>query len=489
MNGRPPRLAAWLVGRALDERRRDDLLGDLEELFHSKAIERGRGRACRWYWRQAAHAIVDAVRQRRNTPKAPRGDSPMQTLTQDLRYPIRSLAANPGFTAVAILMLALGIGANATIFSWVNAVLLNPLPGTARTQDLVTLTYLYRGDVMPSFSYPDYQDISDAAKQLSGVTAFDDLAVGVVIDRDAERAWAELVTSNFFNVLGAHVAVGRGFTPDDEKPGDSAVVLSDAYWKRRFNGDPTVVGRAIRVNAQPFTIIGVAAPGFFGGASGLSLDLFLPMGSQPAVMAGGNRLDVRGSRWLTMIARMQPGVSREQVRAEFDSIIENMRTTWAGQGRYIDHRAAVFALDNAPDGGVAILRPVLLILSAVAAIVLLIACANLAGLLLARASARQREIAIRLSMGAGRRRIIQQLLVEGLVLAGLGAAGALLALRWTSGLLIGFAPPSELPIHLAVNVDATVVWFTPPRCDRHRAAVCPGTGGASRTGRRCHHAS
>ena len=144
-----------------------------------------------------------------------------------------------------------------------------------------------------------------------------------------------------------------------------------------------------------------------------------------------------------------------------------MRATWASQNRYIDHRAAAFPLDNSPDGGIAVLRPVLLILMAVAAVVLLITCANLAGLLLARASARQREIAIRLSMGAGRWRIVQQLLIEGVVLAGLGSVAALVALRWTSGLLIGFAPPSELPIHLDVAVDARVLWFT--------AAVAVGT--------------
>src|SRR5687768_15294166 len=374
---RPPRFASWLLGHALEERRREELLGDLEELFQLKTRDRGRSAARRWYWRQAADAMVDAIRERRRRPKAPRGDSLMLTIVQDLRYAIRLLVANPGFAGVAILMLALGIGANATIFSWVNAVLLNPLPGTTRTQDLVQFTYLYRGDVMPSFSYPDYQDISRAAKQVTGITAFEDLAVGVVIDSEGERAWAEIVTSNFFDVLGVPVVLGRGFTPDDEKPGTSALVLSHAYWKGRFNADPNVIGRQIRVNAQPFTIVGVAGPEFLGGVSGLSLDIWVPMGAQAAVMAGGNRLDVRGSRWLALIARLQPGVTRDQVRAELDSIIENMRATWASQGRYLDHRAAVFPLDNAPDGGIAVLRPVLLILSAVAAVVLLIACANL----------------------------------------------------------------------------------------------------------------
>src|SRR5687767_6961406 len=473
---RPPRFAAWLLARTLEDRRREELLGDLEELFHVTCRERGRGAARRWYWRQAADAIVDAIRERRRLvlsearafarrvegrPKALHGDSPMQMITQDLRYAFRSLVANPGFAVVAILMLALGIGANATIFSWVNAVLLNPMPGATRANELVQLMFLYRGDTMPSFSYPDYQDLTRGSTQLTGITGYEDLAVGIVVDREAERAWAQIVTSNLFDVLGVPVVLGRGFSADDEKPGTpAAVVLSDAYWKRRFNGDSSVIGRQIRVNAQPFTIVGVAAPGFLGATTGLSYDMWLPMGTQPTVMPGGNRLDVRGSKWLGLIGRVRPGATHDQVRAELDGILEDLRKTWASQNRYLETRAAVFPLDNTPDGGIAVLRPVLLILTAVAAVVLLITCANLAGLLLARGSARQREIAIRLSMGAGRWRIVQQLLVEGVVLSSLGAIAALIALRWTSGLLIGFAPPSELPIHLAVDIDATVVWFT-----------------------------
>lgn len=473
---RPPYFASWLLARTVDDRRREEFLGDLEELFAARARERGRANAHRWYWRQTAGAVVDVLRERRRLvlsearafarrvegrPKTPAGDPLMQTITQDLRYAMRSLIGNPGFTAVAVVMLALGIGANATIFSWVNAVLLNPLPGTTRTGDLVTIAYRYRGDVMPSFSYPDYQDLARQSKQVSGIVGFDDLAVGVVIDREAERAWAQIVTANFFDVLGVSVSLGRGFTPEEERPGTPATaVLSDAYWKRRFNADPSVIGKQIRINAQPFTIVGVAGEGFLGAVSGLSYDMWLPAGTQPTVMPGGSRLDARGSRWLALIARLQPQASREQLRAELDSILEAMRATWASQKRYIDHHAAVFPLDNSPDGGIAVLRPVLLILSAVAAVVLLITCANLAGLLLARASSRQKEIAIRLSMGAGRLRIVQQLLVEGAVLGTLGAIAALIALRWTSRLLIGFAPPSELPIHLSVQIDTTVVWFT-----------------------------
>lgn len=461
MKVRPPRLAGWLVSRAIPQRRREELLGDLEELFQIQVNAHGRAPARWWYWRQTIDAIADVIRERRRQPKPPAGDSFMQTLTQDLRYAMRSLVANPGFAGIAILMLALGIGANSTIFSWVNAVLLHPLPGTSRTNELVQLAYMYRGDTLTSFSYPDYRDIRSASKLLQGIAGRDDLRVGIVIDREAEPAWAEIVTANYFDVLGVPITAGRGFLPSDDVSGTApTVVLGHEYWVQRFGADPNTIGRQVKINAQPFTIVGVAAPEFRGGDSGLAYAMFVPMGTQAVVAPGGSRLEQRGGRWMSVLARLAPGATPDQARAELDGILEQMRQTWASEKRYLDHRAGVFTLDKSPTGGVSVLRPVLLILSAVAGVVLLITCANLAGLMLARASTRQREIAIRLSMGAGRWRIVQQLLVEGAVLAGLGAVAAVIALRWTSGLLIGFAPPSELPIRLDVAVDATVLWFT-----------------------------
>ena len=290
------------------------------------------------------------------------------------------------------------------------------------------------------------------------MTARDDLAVGIVIDKEAERAWGEIVTGNYFDVLGVRMWRGRPLQAADDVPGaPAAAVISHDYWVGRFAADDRVIGRRVMINAQPFTMVGVAQPGFRGGQTGLAFDLWVPVGTQPQVMPGGNRLEARGSRWLI-------DTRAHQLRCVDGSgtrRIRRVRRT-AGRGLSRLHRSGRHPVPDleSPTGGVSVLRPVLLVLMTVAGIVLLIACANLAGLLLARAAARQREMAIRLSVGAGRTRLIQQLLVEASMLAIAGTAAALLALRWTSGLLSGFAPPSDLPIRIDVAVDAPVVIFT-----------------------------
>ena len=436
----------------------EELAGDLEEIYTLRAARDGRSAARRWFYWQVARAILERLFRRRHACAASHGDSFMQTLAQDIRYGFRVLCKQPGFTATAVLMLALSIGANATVFSWINAVLLDPIPGAQRAHEIVQPTFIYRGAPLTSFSFLEYRDMASVAA-FSGVVARDDLGVGIVVDKEAERAWAEIVSGNFFDVLGVGAWRGRPLRPSDDHPGAPAVaVISYNYWVGRFGASDAVIGRPVTINAHPFTIVGVAQPGFFGAGSGLQFDMWVPVAAQPYVVPGGNRLAARGSRWLTVLGRLNHGVSIDQARSQVAAFVAHLAATYPGSNT--DLASAVFAFNDSPEGGVSILRPVLLVLMAVSTIVLLIACANLAGLLLARATARQREMAIRLSVGAGRARIVQQLLAEAALIAIAGTAAALVALRWTSGLLTSFAPPSELPIRIDVPIDARVVGFT-----------------------------
>jgi predicted permease len=452
-----PALAVRLLRAVVPAEHAECLEGDLQELFIARAARLGAARARRWYWAQVGHALAHAARRalgRRRDSIG--GDGMMTTLARDLRYGVRSLARQPGFTAVAVLMLATGIGANATVFSWVNAVLLTPLPGVARSSEIAQFSYTFRGEPLSSVSYPDYVDIRDQTRLLSGVAARDEMSVSVRVHDATEHAWVELVSANFFDVLGVRPELGRALLLEDDAPGASPVaVLAHHFWRDRFGADASAIGRVMSVNGQPTTVVGVAPPAFNGGMSGLRFDLWMAVGTQPLI-SGPGRLELRGSRWLTVLTRLAPGVTRAQAEAELDAILDGWRGVHRG---YDEHRAALFPLAESPTGGVSVLRPVLLVLMTVAGIVLLIACANLAALLLARASARRREMAIRLSVGATRWRLVQQLLVEGTVLALLGAIGAAIVLRWTSALLMNFAPPSELPIHLVVAVDARVLLF------------------------------
>jgi macrolide transport system ATP-binding/permease protein len=307
----------------------EELAGDLEEIYTLRAARDGRSAARRWFYWQLARAILATHVTRRRIRSGSHGDSAMQTLAQDLRYGIRMLRKQPGFTVTAIVMLALGIGANATVFSWINAVLLDPMPGARRAHEIVQPSFMFRGSPLTSFSYPDFRDMARQVRAFSGVVARDDLAVGIVIDREAERGWAEIVSSNYFDVLGVGAWRGRTLQPFDDHPGAPAVaVLSYDYWVSRFAASDGAIGRAVTINAHSFTIVGVAQPGFGGGASGLKFDVWVPVVTQPHVVPGGNRLDARGSRWLTVLGRLNRGVSIEQARAELASFVGHLAVTY-----------------------------------------------------------------------------------------------------------------------------------------------------------------
>ena len=383
------------------------------------------------------------------------------TLFQDIRYGWRTLLKSPGFTAVAVLTLALGIGANSTIFSWINSTLLNPLPGVSDTRGLVSLG---RGTSFSdvAFSYPDIQDLRAGNKSFSGIAAFNTLPVSVTGTGKPERVWATQASANYFDVLGVRLFRGHGFDPtEDEKRPTPAAVISYGLWQTHFAGRESVVGEKINLNHRPFTIVGVAPPLFQGAQTGLRADIWIPLALGQQVTLYPELLDRRESDWLLLMGRLRPGVKAPAAQQEMTLLLEKIAHDYPESHRR-NNTVTLDPLWRSPvgangAGGLYVLLPILL---AIAGVILLLACVNVANLLLVRSVARRRELAIRLSLGAGRWRLVRQLLVESLLLSVAGGVAALLITTWSSGTFMRFVPASDLPISLDMPVDRSVLAVT-----------------------------
>jgi len=400
----------------------------------------------------------------------------MRTLWQDTRYGVRMLRKNPGFTFVAVLTLALGIGANTAIFTLIEALLLKSLPVKDPPQlALVTLQAWYGRNA--SFSYPLYQQWRDESRSFSGLfTATGISRYRMTADTLAgggpERVGVEKVSGNFFEVLGVPALLGRILTPEDDRPGNpqAVAVLSYGFWQRRFGLDPAVLGKAILLEDAAVTIVGVTPRGVSGFEVGSRPDLWLPIQAGPLVEGAhwAELLTSEGSQWLQIMGRLRPGVSPEQARAELDVSYQRILEEQAARNVPEKERAQFLKqrieLETGGTGYSRLrweFRRPLLILMAIVGMVLLVACANLAGLLLARGAARGRELGVRAALGAGRLTLIRQLAAESLLLALVGGVLGLLVAHWGAQLLAHYAVPRYgASVLLDLRLDLRILAFT-----------------------------
>jgi len=381
-------------------------------------------------------------------------------ITQDIRYGWRLMVRKPGFAIVSVLTLGLGIGANVSMFSWVDGRMRHLLGGVDRPERMVALNGTSRTRTDLNVSYPDFLDFRQRRPD-----SVDDLIVYELAPMnmrtetgDPQRVFGEMVSGNYFDVLGARAALGRTFLPEEGVvPNRHAVaVISHNFWQRRFGGDASVVGRTITLNSQAFTVVGIAAEGFHGTQAYLNLDLWVPLMMQPALTGGTDRLSTRGNKWLAAMIRMKPGVTLARAENDLGLVAQNLARTYADDAAY---GVKLYELWRAPAMGGAAVTAVMGVQLGVAGIVLLIACANVANLLLASAATRQRETAVRLTLGASRSRLVQQMLTESTLLAVAGGLCGLLFAYWTRNAVRLFIPPAPLPIEINPHIDSSILLF------------------------------
>ena len=447
-----------LAGTLFHARREGELTSEIENHLAWQTEDNIRAGMSPEQARRAALLKFGGLESVREEYRDQRGIPQIETFLQDLRFALRSFAKRPGFFAVIVLSLAFGIGLNTTIFTWLKAVYLNPLPAVADARQLVTINRAYSFGDGYSDSYPDFQYIRDHTHLFSGIFAHELLMLAVSDGKSAQMAAGGIVSGNYFDVLGAKAEVGRTFQPEEDQVLDRnpVVVLSDRLWRNRFGADPNIGGKQIQLGGIPFTVIGVAPPDFVGVYGGIRQDFWIPLHMARALDSAHKDTLSNGSLALQIMGRPTPGTSVSAIQSELGVFAAQLRTSNHKDDKVF--RLLAYPLHQAQRGFHSALFEVVRIIGAVLAILLLLACLNAANLLLGRATERSRETSIRISLGAGRGRIVRQLLTESFVIATFASLAGLLTV-FASRPLLNLLTPPDMELYLNLGIDWRVVCF------------------------------
>ena len=384
----------------------------------------------------------------------------MDTLLQDIRFGLRTLLKHPRVTLLVVLSVGLGVGINTTVFSWMESVILNPYPAIKNSEELVALNTTESSDVSRGgarpIAYPTYKDLRNSNRSFQDIAVHANARLNLRVDANAtgEAVWSQFVSSNYFTVLQVPAVVGRTLLPEDEQQAAPVAVISDSLWQRKFGGDRSILNQRVLLNGQAVTIIGVAPPRFNGSIVGLAFDLWTPVTLSPLLLPGKNDINSRGDRWMQGLGRLKSDVSLEQARSEILTLSQQLSRN-DGESPVLG--IAVQRLRDQLAGR--LLTPLFSVLLIISGIVLLTACANVANLLLAQATSRQKEIGVRMALGAARWRIVRQLLTESLFLALLAGVVGLVVAYVSRNVFLALLPPVALPIHFSIEFTGRVIGF------------------------------
>jgi predicted permease len=448
------RVAALFRARSLDHDLDEELRAHLDLLIEENTA-RGMHRD---EARRAALRRLGNLDHLKESYRDERGLPWIETVARDVRYALRVLARKPSFAAAAILTLALGIGANTAVFSLINTVLLRPLP-VDHPERVFDVNPVRKNSIFSNFSYPLYVDVRDQNQVLDGFAAYRFAPMSLSRGGGNERIWGYLVSGNYFDVLGVRASRGRTFTPEEDRaPGKNPVaIVSYGSWQRRFGGDPGLVGREIRLNGHTFTVVGIAPEKFTGTVLLFTPEVWVPLTMARQIEPGSNWLEERSSGVLFTFGRLRPDATRPAAAEALSALLAGFARAYAYQeGNRVELTPPGLVLPVLRDQTLNFAWA----LMATMGLVLLIACTNLANLLLARAAGRRKEIAVRLSLGATRRRLVLQLLTESVLLALAGGAAGWLLARWIVELVTSLKPPLDFALTIQLALDWRVLLFT-----------------------------